>query len=71
MRRMASVGLVMLALAACAYAARLHESETTLEHLKTVAELVLRHRLPDVDQLNNASWSEEQDSLLTTLLEHG
>jgi len=61
----------LLALAACAFAARLHESETTLVHLKTVAELVLRHRVPDVDQLNNASWSEEQDSLLATLLEHG
>lgn len=59
----------LLALAACAYASLQNESFTTLVHLKQVAELVLRHRLPDASQSNNGLWSEEQERRLTELLE--
>lgn len=60
----------LLALAACAYAARVNEPETTLEHLREVADLVLRHRLPGAQQVNYAQWGAEEAQRLTDLLEH-
>lgn len=60
----------LLALAACAYAARLNEPKTTLEHLREVADLVLRHRLPGAQQVNYAQWGAEEAQRLTELLVH-
>lgn len=60
----------LLALATCAYAARLNEQEATLEHLRAIAELVLRHRLPGSNQLDYALWSEEEEQHLSELLMH-
>ncbi len=60
----------LLALASCAYAVRYGELKTKIEHLRAVAELVLRHRQPDAIQQNSAPWSEEQEQRLTELLEH-
>jgi magnesium chelatase subunit I len=59
----------LLALAACARAARDGSQVTTLSHLRTVAELVLRHRQPNADQFNYAPWGHEQEQLVTKLLE--
>jgi magnesium chelatase subunit I len=59
----------LLALAACAYAARLNQPVPTLDHLRMVAELVLRHRLPGANQFNNGLWGEEQEYRLIELLE--
>lgn len=59
----------LLALAACAYAARLDQPFPTLDHLRMVAELVLRHRLPGANQFNNGLWGEEQEYRLIELLE--
>ena len=53
-------GDYLLALASCACAARLNDRQATLEHLKSVAELVLRHRLLVAYQLSNAVWGEEE-----------
>ncbi|HLI91666.1 MAG TPA: AAA family ATPase [Ktedonobacteraceae bacterium] len=59
----------LLALAACACAARKGNQVTTLAHLRAVAELVLRHRQPNADQFNYAPWGHEQEQLVITLLE--
>jgi len=60
----------LLALASCAYAARQNEQEATLEDLKLVAELVLRHRLPGSNQVDYALWGEEEEQRLSELLMH-
>lgn len=60
----------LLAMAACAYAARQHDQVATLEHLREVADLVLRHRLPGAQQVNYAQWGEEEQQHLAELLEH-
>ncbi len=61
-------GDYLLALASCAYAARLYDSRATLEHLSVVAELVLRHRLPNAHQLSNALWGEEEEQKVAEIL---
>jgi|SRR5437660_1458353 len=58
----------LLALAACAYAARVNQPKTKLEHLRAVADLVLRHRLPGAQQVNYAQWGAEEAQRLTELL---
>lgn len=61
-------GDYLLALASCAYAARLNDGQATLEHLSVVAELVLHHRQPSAYQLSNAVWGEEEEQkVLKTL----
>lgn len=60
----------LLALATCAYAARQNEQEATLEHLRMIAELVLRHRLLGSNQLDYALWGEEEEQRLSELLMH-
>lgn len=60
----------LLALAACAYAARVNEPQTKLEHLRVVADLVLRHRLPGAQQVNYAQWGAEEAQRLTDILDH-
>ncbi len=60
----------LLALATCAYASLHYEEATHLNHLKQVADLVLRHRLPDANQSSNGLWSEEQEQRLIELLEN-
>lgn len=61
-------GDYLLALASCAYAARLNDSRATFEHLKSVAELVLRHRLLIAHQLSNAVWGEEEEQRVLEIL---
>jgi magnesium chelatase subunit I len=61
-------GDYLLALASCAYAALLYENRATLEHLSVVAELVLRHRLPNAHQLSNAFWGEEEKQKVAEIL---
>ncbi len=60
----------LLALACCAYAARQDAPAATLEHLREVAELVLRHRLPGAQQLTYAQWGEKEKQHMADLLEH-
>ncbi len=60
----------LLALACCAYAARQHASSATREHLREVAELVLRHRLPGAQQLTYAQWGEKEKQHIADILEH-
>jgi magnesium chelatase subunit I len=59
----------LLALATCANAARYQQEQTTMVHLREVADLVLRHRLQTANQLQNAAWGVEQDRQLLELLE--
>jgi magnesium chelatase subunit I len=63
-------GDYLLALAACAYAARVNDDKATLEHLRVVAEPVLRHRLPNAHQLSNALWGEEEEQKVTEIVGH-
>jgi magnesium chelatase subunit I len=60
----------LLALAACAYAARLGDDVATLEHLGEVAELVLRHRSTRASQTSDALWSIEDEQQVAEILEH-
>ncbi len=60
----------LLALAACAYAARRNEPVATIEHLREVADLVLRHRLPGAQQVNYAQWGQEEQQRLNEFLKH-
>lgn len=59
----------LLALAACAYAARQNMQVATLEHLRAVADLVLRHRLPGAQQVNYAQWGARENQRLAEILE--
>jgi magnesium chelatase subunit I len=61
-------GDYLLALAACAYAARFNEPQALPEHLQAVAELVLRHRLPGAHQLSNARWGKEEEQKVNKIL---
>ncbi len=61
----------LLALAACAYAARVNEPKTKLEHLQEVADLVLRHRLPGAQQVNYAQWGAEEAQRLVSIYSSG
>lgn len=61
----------LLALTACAYAARQDDEVATVEHLREVADLVLRHRLPGAQQVNYARWGDEEKQRLTELLQYG
>ena len=63
-------GDYLLALAACAYAARKGHKRVNLEHVRVVAPLVLQHRRPEAKQLNRLLWSEEDDRHLAELLDH-
>jgi magnesium chelatase subunit I len=58
----------LLALAVSAYAARNEEEGTTLEGLRTVAELVLRHRLTEESHLSTTEWGDEHNQLVDKLL---
>ncbi|GCF09601.1 AAA family ATPase [Dictyobacter arantiisoli] len=49
----------LLAVAAQAHAARERHMTTTREDVLKVAELVLRHRIANSDQLDSAAWNEE------------
>lgn len=61
----------LLALAACAYAARVNQPTATLEHLREVADLVLRHRLPGAQQVNYAQWGVEEAQRLVSISSSG
>lgn len=61
-------GDYLLALASCACAARFNERLATLEHLKSVVELVLRHRLPSAHQLSNIVWGDEEEQRVAEIL---
>lgn len=63
-------GDYVLALAARACAASVGEQYVSLEHVRTVAPLVLQHRRPEAKRLNHLLWGEEEDTRLTELLEH-
>jgi magnesium chelatase subunit I len=58
----------LLALAVSAYAARYGEERTTLEGLRAVAELVLRHRLTEESRLSTAEWGDEHNQRVEKLL---
>ncbi len=58
----------LLALAVSAYAARYGEGRTTLEGLRKVTELVLRHRLTEGSQLSTAEWGDEHSQRVAKLL---
>ncbi|SRR5579883_3105260 len=58
----------LLAVAAAAYAARYDEPATTLEGLRAVAELVLRHRLTEASDLSTVEWSTEHMTLMDEIL---
>ena len=60
----------LLALTACAYAARREAARATLEHLREVAELVLRHRSTRASQTSDAQWDIEDEQLVAEILEH-
>jgi magnesium chelatase subunit I len=61
-------GDYLLAMAACAYAAREQVKIATLEHLGTVAELVLRHRQQQGEPFE---WNTQQEQRVSELLVHG
>jgi magnesium chelatase subunit I len=60
-------GDYLLAMTACAYAAREHATIATLEHLTTVADLVLRHR-HHLGEL--FEWNVQQEQQVNKLLAH-
>ncbi len=58
----------LLALTACAYAARLGDDIATTEHLAAISELVLRHRYTQGEQGEHAAWGEKQQAQVQELL---
>jgi Mg-chelatase subunit ChlI len=58
----------LLALATSAYAARYQQEYTTLEGLRTVAELVLRHRLTEESGVSPNEWGDEHAQLVDKIL---
>lgn len=60
----------LLALAATAYAARYDQARTTLEGLRAVAELVLRHRLTEESRLSTTEWGDEHEERLDEILKN-
>ena len=58
----------LLAIATTAYAARYGHTHTTLEGLRAVAELVLRHRLTEESSVSTATWEEEHQQLVDEIL---
>lgn len=61
-------GEYLLAMAACAYAAREQVKIATLEHLSAVADLVLRHRQQQGELFE---WDEQQKLRVIEILAHG
>jgi magnesium chelatase subunit I len=58
----------LLALASSAYAARFRQEYTTLEGLRIVAELVLRHRLTEESGVSTTEWGDEHAQLVDKIL---
>lgn len=61
----------LLALAAAAYAARYAQPHTTLEGLRAVAELVLRHRLTEESGVSTTEWGAEHKQRVEEVLGKG
>ncbi len=62
----------LLALAVTAYAARYNKTSTTLQGLRSVADLVLRHRLTKDSQLSTTEteWGDAHEKRLDEILGH-
>jgi magnesium chelatase subunit I len=58
----------LLALATTAYAARNGQDYTTLEGLRSVAELVLRHRLTEESRVSTTEWGIDHHRLVDELI---